>query len=541
MGDSQNVVFSFFGSALDRKPHDERWKYWRPSVALALQEDFPVRRLELIINKPEFRADAEIVARDVQVRSPKTNVNIHELDWENPWDFAEVFAGLTDLVEGYPFAPDEEQYYVHLTTGTHVTQICWFLLIESGWIPARILQTSPDLDQESVPYLGAQGSHYVIDLDLSRYDRIARRFERQTRDAVAFLKDGIMTRNERFNVMIDRIERVALNSAAPVLLMGPTGAGKSRLARRIYELKRARSQVNGPFVEVNCATIRGDGAMSALFGHRKGAFTGAVSDRPGLIKSADKGVLFLDEIAEIGLDEQAMLLKSLEEKRFLPVGSDKEQQSDFQLICGTNRELGRLAVQGKFRQDLLSRINLWSFELPSLRERPEDIEPNLDFELIRVQASVGRLISLNAEARRLFLDFATSPEAVWVGNFRDLAAAVTRMAALADGGRIDRTVVEEEITRLRADWRYEPTETKNPTDRLVVKYLGPQASQIDEFDRVQLAHVLQVCEDSSSLSAAGRRLFAVSRQRKTRPNDTDRLRKYLSRFGIAWGNVKYRS
>ena len=97
--------------------------------------------------------------------------------------------------------------------------------------------------------------------------------------------------------------------------------------------------MQGPFVEVNCATLRGDAAMSALFGHVKGAFTGALRDRPGLLRAADGGVLFLDEIGELGADEQAMLLRALEEKRFLPLGGDREVTSDFQLIAGTNRDL----------------------------------------------------------------------------------------------------------------------------------------------------------------------------------------------------------
>src|SRR4029077_5505398 len=104
-------------------------------------------------------------------------------------------------------------------------------------------------------------------------------------------------------------------------------------------LKRTGHQVKGDFIEVNCATIRGDAAMSALFGHVKGAFTGAVNARPGLLRTADDGMLFLDEIGELGGDEQAMLLRALEEKVFLPLGSDKETRSDFQLIAGTNRDL----------------------------------------------------------------------------------------------------------------------------------------------------------------------------------------------------------
>src|SRR6185437_12178074 len=147
--------------------------------------------------------------------------------------------------------------------------------------------------------------------------------------------------------------------------------------------KKLRHQLPGNFVEVNCATLRGDGAMSALFGHIKGAYTGAVQERAGLLRSANKGLLFLDEIGELGADEQAMLLRALEEKRFLPVGSDKEVQSDFQLIAGTNRDLGQRVREGSFRDDLYARLNLWTFQLPGLADRAEDIEPNLDFELER--------------------------------------------------------------------------------------------------------------------------------------------------------------
>ena len=177
--------------------------------------------------------------------------------------------------------------------------------------------------------------------------------------------------------MIDRIEQVTLATKAPILLSGPTGAGKTQLAKRIYQLRRQREQVSGELVEVNCATIRGEQTMSTLFGHVKGAFTGAITSRAGLLKAADGGVLFLDEIGELGMDEQAMLLRAIEEKTFTPVGSDKPSRSDFQLIAGTNRDLSGEVAKGRFREDLLARINLWSFQLPGLSQRRDDIDPNL--------------------------------------------------------------------------------------------------------------------------------------------------------------------
>lgn len=214
--------------------------------------------------------------------------------------------------------------------------------------------------------------------------------------------------------------------------------------------KKTRHQLAGEFVEVNCATIRGESAMSALFGHVKGAFTGAATDRAGLLRKADKGLIFLDEIGELGLDEQAMLLKAIEEKRFFPFGSDKEVTSDFQLIAGTNRDLRNDVKAGRFREDLFARINLWTFFLPSLIERSEDIEPNLDYELVRFAQENTATVRFNKEAKEKYLSFATSPTAVWSGNFRELSASVTRMATLADGGRITISVVDEEILRLKA-------------------------------------------------------------------------------------------
>src|SRR6202522_3987557 len=367
------VVIGLLGTTLDMGKHRDRWKNLRPSVSFCRQPDLLMRRFELLHGKRDSSL-GKTVRADMRTVSPETEVRQHEMEFRDPWDFEEVYETLFKFSRQYPFDTDSEDYLIHITTGTHVAQICLFLLTESRWLPGRLIQCSPDRDR------GAPGKIKIIDLDLSRYDRIASRFQQEQREGVSYLKGGIETRNTAFNRLIDRIEQVAIATRDPLLLMGPTGAGKSRLARRIYELKKVRHAVKGEFVDVNCATLRGDGAMSALFGHTKGAFTGALKDRPGLLRAAHGGVLFLDEIGELGLDEQAMLLRALEEKTFLPLGSDRESSSDFQLIAGTNRDLPGAVREGRFREDLLARINLWTFSLPGLRARPEDIEPNLDFE-----------------------------------------------------------------------------------------------------------------------------------------------------------------
>ncbi|HEX6161527.1 MAG TPA: RNA repair transcriptional activator RtcR [Thermoanaerobaculia bacterium] len=522
------VAIGLLGVSLDGPTKGSRWERWRPTVSLCQQEDLLIDRLELLHPPDQHgRGLAEKIAADIGSVSPETKVVLHPIAIADPWDFEQVYSALYEFARTYPFDVEGEDYLVHITTGTHVAQICLFLLTESRHFPACLVQTSPGHNETFV-----QGSAQIVDLDLSRYDAIASRFRDEQREATSFLKSGIATRNAAFNRLIDRIEQVAIHSREPLLLMGPTGAGKSRLARRIYELKRSRHQVAGEFVEVNCATIRGEGAMSTLFGHVKGSFTGALRDRSGLLRAANKGVLFLDEIGELGLDEQAMLLRAVEEKIFFPLGADREVKSDFTLIAGTNRNLGEMVRERRFREDLLARINLWTFVLPGLRERVEDIEPNLDFELEQFARRNGLQSRFNREARERFLAFATSAEALWPGNFRDLSGAVTRMATLARGGRITIELVSEEIARLRDEWH------PRPESPLLAGILDEEAlAALDPFDRVQLEHVVDVLRRTRSLSDAGRMLFSASRQQKTSANDADRLRKYLGRFGVDWKAV----
>lgn len=532
MAAKKQVVIGLLGSVLDSGFHEERWKRWRPTISLCKHADLCIDRFELIYD-PKFQDTANAIMADIPRVCAMTKVRGTAQPLRDPWDFEEVYAALHDFARGYEFKPDKEDYLVHITTGSHVQQICLFLLTESRHFPARLVQTSP-ADQKR---RGPDGKFVIIDLDLSKYDRLAARFGTEQKEARTFLKSGIATRNERFNQLIEQIEHVAIHAKEPILLTGPTGAGKSQLARRIYELKKSRHQLTGPFVEVNCATLRGDAAMSALFGHVKGAFTGALKDRPGLLRAADNGLLFLDEIGELGLDEQAMLLRALEEKRFLPFGGDREVSSNFQLIAGTNRQLPQAVKEGRFREDLLARTNLWTFHLPGLRERSEDIEPNLDYELEQFARKSSFRVTMSKEVREEFLKFAESPAAKWSANFRDLNACITRMATLSPGGRITAAVLAGEMKRLTAAWAI-PSANEDHESILATVLSDKVLETLDLFDQIQLAFVVRICRESTTLSDAGRKLFAATRENRKTANDADRLRKYLARFDLDWQACK---
>jgi transcriptional regulatory protein RtcR len=380
----------------------------------------------------------------------------------------------------------------------------------------------------------------IYDCAINRWVSEIGIYEKDNSNLLDCLKSSIKTQNKTFNKLIQDIEHIATHSTAPILFSGPTGSGKSKLARKIYELRLKLNLISGAFVEINCATLRGESALSTLFGHVKGAFTGAVTARKGLLKMANNGLLFLDEIAELSLDMQALLLKAIEEHRFIPFGADEEVNSNFQLICATNKNLKQAVIQGSFRPDLLSRINLWHFHLPSLRERPEDIEPNIDYELQRFTAEKGIFAEFVPAAKKTYLQFATSSEAIWPNNFRSLLGSLERMITYSFRGVIDDSVVNQEISLLKNLWKEDSQITAVPASNYfsefyLLKQLIPElADKLDLFDKIQLEATLYVCLTSANRSEAGRKLFADSRTKKKSLDDTVRINKYLKSYGLTW-------
>ncbi|WP_422063919.1 RNA repair transcriptional activator RtcR family protein [Shimia sp.] len=514
-------MIGFLGTTLDRGGRGG----WRPTVSLCQEDGFAVDRLELLFDY-KFNRLAHEVKRQIEKVSPDTEVLLQRMDLSDPWDLEEVYGKLYDFAQNYGFDEDRERYHIHLTTGTHVAQICWFLLSESRHIPAALIQTAPPRKGTEEP-----AKFDLIDLDLSRYDAIQKRFDLQTQEYGNLLKGGIETRNSIYNDLISRIEQVTSLSDAPILITGETGVGKTEMAARIYEMKLQRRRVKGRFVHVNCATLRGDMALPTLFGQRRG-YTGiAGSERAGLLREADGGVLFLDEIDTLGMDEQSLLLQAIETGRYHPLGSDAEVTSRFQVIAAATRDLATLVAENKFRIDLLSRLNMWAFHLPPLRNRIDDIEVNMRHEMEKAEKAIGNRIGFNADAAETWLRFARASDTGWPGNFRDFGGAILRLSTLAPRGRITLNQVYEEIDRLRQGW------AAAQTDADADLVAGVTDLDVDPFDIPQLANVIRVCRASKSLSDAGRKLFSVSLQQRNTKNDSDRLRKYLTRYGLSWDNI----
>ncbi len=518
----RNVVIGFLGTQLDMGKRRE----WRPSVQLCAHDGFPVDRLELIHDQRHYHLACNVAAAIGKV-SPGTEVRLVRIDIADPWDFQEVYGKLYDFAADYGFDEDRERYHVHLTTGTHVAQICWFLLTESRHVPARLVQTGPPRNETQV-----NGTLDLIDLDLARYNALQRRFEAAAREHCALLLGGVETVSPAMQALAERLDLVATASDAPILLLGEPGTGKSALAAHIHELKLVRRRIKGRLVQVNCATLKGDGALASLFGQRRAATGVAGTERPGLLREADGGVLFLDQIDALGPVEQAALLQVIETGRYCPVGSDAEVTARFHLIASASGDPGGLVRDGRLRPDLHARLSQWVFRLPPLRDRREDVAAHLQTMIDESERQLGRKTGFNADALQRYLRFARDPASLWPGNLRDLQASSHRMAVLAERGRITLPMVEAEIATLSDQW----AASRADGDLALLQTLLPGVA-LDEFDRAQLAAVIRACRECPNMSAAGRRLFAISRAEKASQNDADRLRKYLTRFGLDWAMI----
>ena len=235
--------------------------------------------------------------------------------------------------------------------------------------------------------------------------------------------DAIAARSPAMRACLELV-RKAQRSDATVLLLGETGTGKEVLARSIHAGGR---RARGPFVAINCAAFPETLLESELFGHDRGAFTGANRARAGHFVQANGGTLFLDEIGETSLGFQVKLLRALQEGMVRPLGADREQPVDARIVAATNRDLEREVEAGRFRRDLFFRLNVFPISLPPLRARPEDIVPLVQQFLARSREAT-ELCAVAADARRLL---ETYP---WPGNVRELENEVARIVTHAEGG-----------------------------------------------------------------------------------------------------------
>jgi two-component system, NtrC family, response regulator PilR len=279
---------------------------------------------------------------------------------------------------------------------------------------------------------------------------------------------------EQLREMIGRVAR----SQAPVHICGESGTGKELVARMIHESGPRRG---GPFVAVNCGAIPTELMESELFGHKRGSFTGAVSDKKGLVQSAEGGTLFLDEVADLPLHMQVKLLRVVQEKTVRPVGESREERVDVRILSATHKNLADLVVQGQFREDLYYRIDVIELRVPALRERGEDI------------GEIAEAILARLARRANTVSAGISPEAVaslqtypFPGNVRELENVLERALTLSGGGPIT-----PEHVRLRATARPPGPDAGAPPGNAVPEGHTALGSQLENIEREAIVKALE--------------------------------------------------
>lgn len=355
-----------------------------------------------------------------------------------PMHFGEIYESVVSAVQSHVHREKDASGLVfHLSPGTPAMAAVWIIVAKTRF-PAELIQSSKEAGVQvaSVPF--DISADYLPDLLRRPDDELIRLSQGLSPDAPEF--DDIVHQCDAMKRLILKARRAAPRNI-PVLLMGESGTGKELLARAIHHTSTFR---NGPFAAVNCGAIPHELVESELFGHEKGAFTGASSAKLGYIEDASEGTLFLDEIGELPLVAQVKLLRVLQEGRVVRVGSTKGRQVNFRVIAATNRNLLQEVAEGRFRDDLFHRVAVAVLTIPPLREREGDIGLLIDRLLIKInEGAAGQPgfenKKLSASAKNLLVRHP------WPGNVRELFNVLQRAAVWSTGPTIEAVDIKEAI------------------------------------------------------------------------------------------------
>ncbi len=434
MADKSEIKKKFLFSIVgNRDPYVENSDEYGPILSLLEKRDF--NRVYLFCTGAEYIERARSVEEIKKESDPSVIFKYITLDLVSPVDYQEIYSKLRAAVDRImeSIGHEKPEISILLDPGTPQMQTVWFLLVRGGYLNAKLLQ--------GVPPKFAGGAYMVREVVLNEdmMPEIKIFFEGKGDE----VKSWFVSETERkivgdspvFKEVLDK----ALNFARydiSILLQGETGSGKGLLARLIHERSKRASR---PFVIVDCAAVSSALIESELFGHKKGAFTGAESERLGKFRAADGGTIFLDEIGELPLDLQPKLLRVLEEKKFHPLGSDKEVTVDVRVIAATNKNLEKLVEEGRFRRDLFERLNQVTLTIPPLRERKEDIPLLIKAFVDEWNRKYGENKGLSERTIEYLVDYP------WPGNVRELYNVVTALCASGHSAEIGPKLLPQKI------------------------------------------------------------------------------------------------
>ena len=394
----------------------------------------PFDRAVLLSNYPEKVAAK--YARWVQTRT-SVQIQLEGVKLRGPTDFEDIFRAATDVLAALTSKLPQASLTYHLSPGTPAMAAVWILLCKTRY-PAELIESSREQGVRTVSFPFDLAAEFTPSTNAAADHELERLAEGLPPESPGF--EHIIHRSGVMKQIVARAKRLAAREV-PVLIQGESGTGKELFARAIHQ---SSARTGKPFLAVNCGAIPDDLVDSTLFGHEKGAFTGAHQARAGQFEAAEGGTLFLDEIGELPSASQVRLLRVLQEREITRVGATQARKVDVRIVAATNRTLPLEVQQGRFREDLFHRLAVGVLVLPPLRAREGDIGLLLDSLMSRINHDAQSQPDyehkkLSVGARNILLHY------TWPGNIRELHNTLLRASVWASGNEITKQDVEEAL------------------------------------------------------------------------------------------------
>jgi len=479
------ALLSWMGAADIQAARDEKK---RPGPLARAVIELDLDCVMIFSNYPEQESN-DVVNWIKELCPDKTKAHLSSHSLNSPMDFNEVnnaaMEGLDWLLSNY--GPKLKLIY-HLGPGTFAMQLVW-VLISQNRNPGTLITTSREqgLKEVDLPY--EVSAEFIGNL-LRPHDRKLDEIS-QAKPPISPAFENIIHRSPQMRSMIELAQKAAKRNVS-FLIMGDSGTGKELFARAIHQA----SLRGGQLISLNCGAIPPTLVESELFGHKKGAFTGAVYEKKGIFELASFGTVFLDEIGELSLDAQVKILRVLEEGKILPVGATEKKEVDVRLITATNRDLIEEVSRGNFREDLFYRLAVAVLKIPPLREREGDLGLLIDHFISEKNKELFnqpdfKPKKLTPGARRVLMQHS------WPGNVRELQNALTRALIWSEKDKIDKKDIENAILKI----------PKQEEDNLLDLPLGGDFQLEELIQEVQKRYIRKALEQAGENKSKAARLL----------------------------------